>query len=392
MTSLKPHKRARLGIARTFQRLEIFGSLSVRENVLAAAEIRRRWSHDRSNAAGQRQRSAGPGRPVAAWRTVPPTHCRRGKPASSSSPARSPPDPRLLLLDEPSSGLSDSESEELGDLLCQLAGAGMGVLLVEHDMGLVMGVCSQINVLDFGAVLMVGSPDEVRADERVRAAYLGSAEDPAEDLDAVDAGGTTITSSHRFSGADAMAEPPVLELRRVHAAYGQIEVLHGIDLAVALGRGARTPRPQRRGQVDDAQGGERPDGAHQGLFPRARASRQRHCARRAGAGRPLHPSRRPRHLPQPHRHREPAADDLCRGVAFARREARLHPLPPPGRAPPPGGRDALGRRATDAGHGAHAERGARRPAARRDLDGPRADDRRRALRAGGARSPPRALP
>ena len=51
MTGLKPHKRARLGIARTFQRLEIFGSLSVRENVLAAAEIRRRWSHDRSNAA-----------------------------------------------------------------------------------------------------------------------------------------------------------------------------------------------------------------------------------------------------------------------------------------------------------------------------------------------------
>jgi branched-chain amino acid transport system ATP-binding protein len=88
--------------------------------------------------------------------------------------------PRLLLLDEPSSGLDDSESDELGDLLCQLARAGMGVLLVEHDMGLVMRICAQINVLDFGAVLMVGGPDEVRADERVRAAYLGAADDPEE--------------------------------------------------------------------------------------------------------------------------------------------------------------------------------------------------------------------
>ena len=74
--------------------------------------------------------------------------------------------------------MSDTESEELGDLLCQLADAGMGVLLVEHDMGLVMRVCTQINVLDFGAVLMAGSPAEVRADEGVRAAYLGSADDP----------------------------------------------------------------------------------------------------------------------------------------------------------------------------------------------------------------------
>ena len=54
----------------------------------------------------------------------------------------------------------------------------MGVLLVEHDMGLVMRVCARINVLDFGAVLMVGTPDEVRADERVRAAYLGAVDDP----------------------------------------------------------------------------------------------------------------------------------------------------------------------------------------------------------------------
>ncbi len=199
MTSLKPHKRARLGIARTFQRLEVFGSLSVRENVLAAAEIRRRWSHDRSDAAANaRAVLALVGLTSLADRpadTLPTGQARLLELARALATR-----PRLLLLDEPSSGLSDTESEELGDLLVQLAGAGMGVLLVEHDMGLVMRVCTRINVLDFGAVLMVGSPDEVRADERVRAAYLGSAEDPEEDAEPdaaepADAGDELVSST-----------------------------------------------------------------------------------------------------------------------------------------------------------------------------------------------------
>ena len=182
MTGLKPHKRARLGIARTFQRLEVFGSLSVRENVLAAAEIRRRWSHDRSNAAAHADAAlARVGLTSLANRaadTLPTGQARLLELARSLATR-----PRLLLLDEPSSGLSDTESEELGDLLVQLAEAGMGVLLVEHDMELVMRVCTQINVLDFGAVLMAGSPADVRADDRVRAAYLGAAEDPEEAMD-----------------------------------------------------------------------------------------------------------------------------------------------------------------------------------------------------------------
>jgi branched-chain amino acid transport system ATP-binding protein len=179
MTALRPHKRARLGIARTFQRLEVFGSLSVRENVLAAAEIRRRWSRDRSDAAANADRvlalvglTALAARPAD---TLPTGQARLLELARALATR-----PRLLLLDEPSSGLDDAESEQLGDLLCQLAERGMGVLLVEHDMGLVMRVCTDMHVLDFGSVLMCGSPAEVRADERVRAAYLGSADDPEE--------------------------------------------------------------------------------------------------------------------------------------------------------------------------------------------------------------------
>ncbi|MGP0030116.1 MAG: ABC transporter ATP-binding protein [Acidimicrobiales bacterium] len=179
---LRPHKRARLGIARTFQRLEVFGSLSVRENVLAAAEIRRRWSHDRSSAGlaadavltqvglhHLAERSAD---------TLPTGQARLLELARALATR-----PRLLLLDEPSSGLSDTESDELGRLLGQLAEEGMAVLLVEHDMELVMRICSLINVLDFGAVLAVGTPADIRADERVRAAYLGAVEDPEEAAD-----------------------------------------------------------------------------------------------------------------------------------------------------------------------------------------------------------------
>ncbi len=187
MTGLRPHKRARLGIARTFQRLEVFGSLSVRENVLAAAEIRRRWSHDRSDAAGNaRSMLALVGLSELADRpadTLPTGQARLLELARALATR-----PRLLLLDEPSSGLDDAESDQLGDLLCQLAEAGMGVLLVEHDMELVMRVCMHIHVLDFGAVLMAGSPAEVRGDERVRAAYLGAAEDPEESMEGVASG------------------------------------------------------------------------------------------------------------------------------------------------------------------------------------------------------------
>jgi branched-chain amino acid transport system ATP-binding protein len=168
-----PHRRARRGIARTFQRLEVFGSMSARDNIRVAAEVHRRWN-----------RSAPPPdeitevlldrvglRPVAEARveTLPTGHARLvevGRALAS--------EPSVLLLDEPSSGLDEAETDSFADLLRSLADDGLATLLVEHDVELVMRVCEQVHVLDFGRTIAVGTPAAVQEDEAVQVAYLGT--------------------------------------------------------------------------------------------------------------------------------------------------------------------------------------------------------------------------
>jgi branched-chain amino acid transport system ATP-binding protein len=85
-------------------------------------------------------------------------------------------EPQLLLLDEPSSGLSTTETEDFGDLLEELADEGRAILIVEHDMELIMRICDWLHVLDFGQVIASGTPAEIRASERVQRAYLGQSD------------------------------------------------------------------------------------------------------------------------------------------------------------------------------------------------------------------------
>jgi ABC-type branched-subunit amino acid transport system ATPase component len=87
--------------------------------------------------------------------------------------------PTLLFLDEPAAGLDTGESEELGVILRRLADQGQSMLLIEHDMGLVLGICDRVVVLEFGKVIAEGTPEEVRRNPKVFAAYLGDSMDPA---------------------------------------------------------------------------------------------------------------------------------------------------------------------------------------------------------------------
>ncbi len=184
--SLGTHERARLGIGRTFQRLEVFSSMTVRENVLVGAEIRQGWARFGHSEPPLLAAGGDPSLdeevdllvdrlglgPVADTRVGSlPTGQARLVEIARALAIR----PRVLLLDEPASGLDDSETHHLGDLMVQLATAGLAILLVEHDVPLVMKVCSHVFVLDFGQVIASGTPAEVQQNETVQAAYLGSA-------------------------------------------------------------------------------------------------------------------------------------------------------------------------------------------------------------------------
>ena len=173
VSGLPPHKRARLGVARTFQRLEVFGSLTAYENVLAAAEFHRSWSDDTTpprRVAAEVIGRVGLGSVAQARVDALPTGLARLVELGRALATR----PRLLLLDEVGSGLNHDETEALGDLLKSLARDGISVLLVEHDMELVMSVCDRIHVLDFGRIICTGTPGEVQRDPQVQAAYLGA--------------------------------------------------------------------------------------------------------------------------------------------------------------------------------------------------------------------------
>ena len=235
ITRETPRRRARLGIARTFQQLEVFGSLSVRGNVLVAAEIRRRWAHD---LATDPSRDADAIVDRLGLRAVAderadglPTNLSRLCELGRALAVR----PRLLLLDEPASGLNDRETEVFAELLRALAADGMAVLLVEHDVALVMDLCTTIHVIDYGALVAVGTPAEIRRNQAVLNAYLGGGATRKQPTRA-----RTRPRAHHSPqpspGVEASALPlPVLELRGVRAGYGTIEVLHGIDLALQRG-------------------------------------------------------------------------------------------------------------------------------------------------------------
>jgi len=180
VTDRKTHQRARLRVARTFQRLEVFGSLTARENIRVAADARNGWSGEKDDAKAATEAilervglQAVANDPVDSMPTGLARLVELGRAMATK--------PRLLLLDEPGSGLDHDETENLGTLLQGLAAEGVAILLVEHDVELVMGVCDDIYVLDFGRLIAHGPPGEIQANKTVQAAYLGAEDDALEE-------------------------------------------------------------------------------------------------------------------------------------------------------------------------------------------------------------------
>jgi sulfate-transporting ATPase len=174
------HRRARAGVSRSFQSLELFEDVTVGDNLRVASDPRDRRAYltdlvapgdpPLTAAALEAVREFG----LAAQLDALPGDLSYGERRLAAVARAVATEPSILLLDEPASGLGQQESRELAELVRRLADEwGIAVLLVEHDMDLVMRVCDRITVLDFGRVIAEGTPEEVRADPAVVAAYLG---------------------------------------------------------------------------------------------------------------------------------------------------------------------------------------------------------------------------
>ncbi|MGI5200246.1 ABC transporter ATP-binding protein [Spirillospora sp. CA-108201] len=160
------YKRAGRGLVRTFQQLELYNDLSVMENLLVSGRGSRSERHARVHGLLDRYG-------LHEVKDSFPEDLSHGRQRLVSLARALASDPRLILLDEPAAGLDSKESLGLADPVRSLAGDGVGVLLIDHDVDLVLSVCDRVYVFDFGKVIFAGPATEINGSDAVRTAYLG---------------------------------------------------------------------------------------------------------------------------------------------------------------------------------------------------------------------------
>jgi branched-chain amino acid transport system ATP-binding protein len=185
LTRLPPNKIARLGIARTFQNIRLFGTMTVMENVLVAQNIRAQsgvLSLVQLLSAREKKLQEEAEillKKMGLWEkrnelsiSLAYGNQRRLEIARALALA-----PELLLLDEPAAGMNEAETEDLLKRIQEIRDMGQTIMLIEHDMNIVMGICDYISVLNFGSVIAKGTPAEIQTSEAVIEAYLGREEE-----------------------------------------------------------------------------------------------------------------------------------------------------------------------------------------------------------------------
>jgi sulfate-transporting ATPase len=228
-----PERRARAGMARSWQAVELFEEMSVRENLLVAVD-RHDWAHYLIDLLrpGRQAPSELMNQVVGELQLGPylnqrPSSLSQGASRLVGIARALVTEPSVLLLDEPAAGLDSHESAELGAVIRQVAKQlGIAVLVIEHDVGLLMSICDKIAVLDFGKMIAHGAPEEIRRDPQVVHAYLG---------ESVTVAGGPGTVSVRERTDESIDARPLIEACGLHAGYGKTVIVRDLDLQVRAG-------------------------------------------------------------------------------------------------------------------------------------------------------------